>query len=247
MNTNASQDIVYHRPRLLTDNNMHYCPGCSHAAIHKIVADVLSDMNLGDNVIGIGSVGCSVFIYNYIDIDWIEAAHGRAPAVATAVSRLNPKKLVFTYQGDGDMASIGTTEIIHAANRGENITVIFINNSVYGMTGGQMAPTTPLGMKTITCPDGRNVEQNGYPLPITDLLTRLPGTCFVSREAVTSYKRVLHAKEALRTAFQNTLEKRGTSVVEFVATCCSGWKMSPVEANEWLNTRMKQMKMGRLK
>ena len=243
----SQTNIVYHRPRLLNATNMHYCPGCAHSTIHKILADVLSDMQLDDNVIGVSPVGCAVFMYNYIDIDWIEAAHGRAPAVATAVNRLNADKLVFTYQGDGDLAAIGTTEAIHAANRGENITIIFINNSVYGMTGGQMAPTTPLGMKTVTCPDGRSAELNGYPLPITDMLVRAQGTCFVSRESVSSYKRVLHAKEALREAFSNTLAKRGTSVVEFLATCPSGWKMTPVDANNWLNDRIKHIKMGRLK
>ena len=241
------ENIVYRRPRLMTDANMHYCPGCSHATVHKVVADVLGEMGVDDKVIGVSPVGCSVFIYNYIDVDWVEAAHGRAPAVATAINRLNPDKLVFTYHGDGELAAIGTTEVIHACNRGENITIIFINNAVYGMTGGQMAPTTPLGMKTVTCPDGRTVELNGYPLPITDLLCRTEGTCFVSRECVTTYKNVIHAKKALRRAFENTLAKRGTSVIEFMGTCCSGWKMTPHDANAWLDERMKSMKMGTLK
>ena len=240
--------VVYHRPRLMMDVDMHYCPGCSHATVNKLIADVLSDMSLPeDKVIGVSPVGCSVFIYNYIDIDWVEAAHGRAPAVATAVSRLNRDKMVFTYQGDGEVAAIGTSEIVHACNRGENIAIIFINNAVYGMTGGQMAPTTPLGMKTVTCPDGRTVELNGYPLPLTDLLCRTEGACFVSRECVTSYKAVVRAKKAIRTAFENTLAKRGTSVVEIMATCNSGWKMSPHDANVWLDGRLKEMKMGRLK
>ena len=241
------ENIVYSRPRLLTDANMHYCPGCSHATIHKVVADVLGEMGLDDKVIGVSPVGCSVFIYNYIDIDWVEAAHGRAPAVATGVSRMNPDKMVFTYQGDGELAAIGTTEVIHACNRGENITIIFINNAVYGMTGGQMAPTTPLGMKTVTCPDGRTIELDGYPLPITEMLCEANGTCFVSRQCVTSYGAVLRAKKAVRRAFENTLAKKGTSVVEFMATCCSGWKMTPHDANEWLDQRMKSMKMGTLK
>ncbi len=241
------ENIVYGRPRLLTDAHMHYCPGCSHATIHKIVADVLGEMGLGDNVIGVSPVGCSVFIYNYIDIDWVEAAHGRAPAVATGISRMNPDKLVFTYQGDGELAAIGTTEVIHACNRGENITIIFINNAVYGMTGGQMAPTTPLGMKTVTCPDGRTIELDGYPLPITEMLCEASGTCYVSRQCVTSYAAVKRAKKAVRKAFENTLAKKGTSVIEFMGTCCSGWKMTPHDANAWLNERMKSMKMGTLK
>lgn len=240
-------NIVYRRPRLMTDANMHYCPGCSHSTVHKVVTDVLTEMGLADRAIGVSPVGCSVFIYNYIDIDWVEAAHGRAPAVATAVNRLNPDKMVFTYQGDGELAAIGTTEAIHACNRGENITIIFINNAVYGMTGGQMAPTAPLGLKTATCPDGRTVELEGYPLPITDLLCKTAGTCFVSRESVTSYKAVMRAKRSVRRAFENTLAKRGTSVIEFMATCCSGWKMSPHDANRWLDERMRGMKMGTLK
>ena len=226
---------------------MHYCPGCSHATVHKVLADVLAEMDLGDDVVGVSPVGCAVFIYNYIDIDWVEAAHGRAPAVATAVSRLNTGKLVFTSQGDGDLAAIGTSEAIHACNRGENITIIFVNNAVYGMTGGQMAPTTPLGMKTVTCPDGRTVELNGYPLPMSDLLCQLPGTCYVSRQCVTGYKEVMRTKKAIRRAFDNTIAKRGTSVIEIMGTCCSGWKMRPVEANKWLNERLKDMKMGDLK
>ena len=239
--------VVYERPRLLTGANMHYCPGCSHATIHKVVADVLGEMHLEDRAIGVSPVGCSVFIYNYIDIDWVEAAHGRAPAVATAVSRLNGDRMVFTYQGDGELAAIGTTEVVHACNRGENITIIFVNNAVYGMTGGQMAPTTPLGMKTVTCPDGRTVELDGYPLPIADILCRTEGTCYVTRESVASYGAVIHAKKAVRRAFENTLAKRGTSVIEFMGTCCSGWKMTPRAANEWLMERMKSMKMGTLK
>ncbi len=240
--------IIYRRPSLLTDVNMHYCPGCSHATITKIVAQVLGEMNLEEGkIIGVSPVGCSVFIYNYIDIDWVAAGHGRAPAVATAISRMMTDKLVFTYQGDGEVAAIGTGEIIHACNRGENITIIFVNNSVYGMTGGQMAPTTPLGMKTVTCPDGRTVELNGYPVDISDMLTRADGTVYVTRQCVTSQANVIRAKKALRKAFENTLNKRGTSVVEFVGTCVSGWKMTPHEANTWLDKRMKSMKMGDLK
>lgn len=242
-----AENTVYRRPPLLTDATLHYCPGCSHSTVHKIVADVLGEMDLADRVIGVSPVGCAVFIYNYIDIDWVEAAHGRAPAVATAINRLNPDKLVFTYQGDGDLAAIGTTEAIHACNRGENITIIYINNSVYGMTGGQMSPTTPIGMKTVTCPDGRDPHLNGYPLPIADLLCKCTGTCFVSRQCVTSYKSVMRTKAAIRQAFENTLTKRGTSVIEVMATCSSGWKMTPHEANLWLDNALKKFKMGTLK
>ena len=169
---------VYSRPRLLTEVNMHYCPGCSHGVVHRIIAELIDEMGLEDKTVGIAPVGCAVFAYNYIDIDWIEAAHGRAPAVASAVKRLNPGNMVFTYQGDGDLAAIGTAETIHAANRGENIAIIFVNNAIYGMTGGQMAPTTLEGQKTATTPYGRRVDLNGYPLKISDLLAQLDGTCW---------------------------------------------------------------------
>lgn len=178
------ENLVYQKPSLLNNNTMHYCPGCSHGVVHKLVAEVLEEMGMGDQAVGIAPVGCSVFAYNYIDIDWQEAAHGRAPAVATAIKRLYPNKLVFTYQGDGDLAAIGTAETIHAANRGENIVIIFINNGIYGMTGGQMAPTTLLGMKTVTCPDGRTPELNGYPLVISKILSELDGTCYVTRQSI---------------------------------------------------------------
>ncbi len=176
---------VYSRPRLLTEVNMHYyCPGCSHGVVHRIIAELIDEMGLEDKTVGIAPVGCAVFAYNYIDIDWIEAAHGRAPAVASAVKRLNPGNMVFTYQGDGDLAAIGTAETIHAANRGENIAIIFVNNAIYGMTGGQMAPTTLEGQKTATTPYGRRVDLNGYPLKISDLLAQLDGTCLVTRQSV---------------------------------------------------------------
>jgi 2-oxoglutarate ferredoxin oxidoreductase subunit beta len=179
-----------------------------------------------------------VFAYNYIDIDWVEAAHGRAPACATAISRLNPNNVVFTYQGDGDLAAIGTAETIHAANRGENIVIVFINNAIYGMTGGQMAPTTLLGQKTATTPYGRRVDLNGYPIKISDILAGLDGTCYVTRQAVHTPAAVRKAKAALKKAFENARDKRGTSVVEIVSTCNSGWKMSPEKANEWMNEFM---------
>ena len=229
---------VYSRPRLLTEVNTHYCPGCSHGVVHRIVAELLEEMGLEDRTVGVAPVGCAVFAYNYIDVDWVEAAHGRAPAVATAISRLNPDNLVFTYQGDGDLAAIGTAETIHAANRGENIAIIFINNAIYGMTGGQMAPTTLIGQKTATTPYGRRVDLNGHPLNITNLLAQLPGTCLVTRQAVHTPAAVRKTKAAIKLAFQNALAKKGTSVVEIVGTCNSGWKMSPAKANEWMVEHM---------
>jgi len=232
------ENKVYTKPRLLNDNHMHYCPGCSHGVVHKLIAEIVDEMGLEDKTIGIAPVGCAVFAYNYVDIDWIEAAHGRAPAIATAVKRLSPDRMVFTYQGDGDLAAIGTCESIHAANRGENITIIFINNGIYGMTGGQMAPTTLEGMTTSTTPYGRRVDLNGYPLKITELLAQLPGTCYVTRQSVHTPAAVRKAKAAIRKAFENSMASRGTSVVEIVSTCSSGWKMTPVKANRWMVDNM---------
>ena len=236
----SNQDIireenkVYARPELLFDNNTHYCPGCSHGVVHKIIAEVLAEMGIEGKTVGVAPVGCAVFAYNYINVDWVEAAHGRAPAVATALSRLNPGDVVFTYQGDGDLAAIGTAETIHAANRGENIVIVFINNAIYGMTGGQMAPTTLLGQKTATTPYGRTAELNGYPIKISDLLAQLDGTCYVTRQAVHTPAAVRKAKSAIRKAFENAMAKKGTSIVEVVSTCNSGWKMTPAKANEWM-------------
>ena len=233
------ENKVVSRPRLLNDNIMHYCPGCSHGVVHKLVAEVIEEMGLDKTgVVAIAPVGCAVFAYNYIDVDWIEAAHGRAPAAATAVKRLWPKKLVFTYQGDGDLSAIGTGEAIHAANRGENIAIIFINNGIYGMTGGQMSPTTLEGMKTSTTPYGRRVDLNGYPLAITDIFAQLDGTCYVTRQAVNDAAAVRKTKNAIKKAFQNSMDGLGTSVVEVVSQCNSGWKMSPVKANDWLVENM---------
>ncbi|MDE7473182.1 MAG: 2-oxoglutarate oxidoreductase [Muribaculaceae bacterium] len=239
---------VYSRPRLMDDRNMHYCPGCSHGVVHKLVSEIIDELGLEDSTIGIAPVGCAVFAYHYIDVDWIEASHGRAPAVATAVKRLDPSRMVFTYQGDGDLAAIGTAETIHAANRGENIAMIFINNGIYGMTGGQMAPTTLEGMKTATTPYGRRVDLNGYPLNITPLLAQLPGTCYVTRQAVHTAASVRKCKAAIKKAFQAALDGRGTAVVEVVSTCNSGWKMSPAKANEWMEDNMfKAYPLGDLK
>lgn len=235
------ENKIYSRPELLTDNITHYCPGCGHGVVHRLVAEILAEMQLTDRAVAVAPVGCAVFAYNYIDVDWIEAAHGRAPAVATAVSRLNPDNFVFTYQGDGDLSAIGTAETIHAANRGENITIIFINNAIYGMTGGQMAPTTLIGQKTATTPYGRRADLNGYPLKISDLLAQLEGTCYVTRQAVYTPAAVRKAKAAIKKAFQNTLDKRGTSVVEIVSNCPSGWKMTPEQANLWLADNMTEL------
>lgn len=232
------ENLVYKKPTLLNDTTMHYCPGCSHGVVHKLVAEVLEEMGYADKTVGIAPVGCAVFAYRYIDIDWQEAAHGRAPALATAVKRLMPEKLVFTYQGDGDLAAIGTAETIHAANRGENIAIIFINNGIYGMTGGQMAPTTLPGMKTATSPQGRTVEMNGYPLKIGNLLAQLDGTCYVTRQAVHKPANVRKTKAAIKKAFQNSLDGKGTSIVEVVSTCNSGWKLSPAKSNEWMEENM---------
>lgn len=232
----------------MNDVNMHYCPGCSHGVVHKLVAEIVQEMGIEDKTIGVAPVGCAVFAYKYIDVDWQEAAHGRAPAVATAIKRLNPEHMVFTYQGDGDLAAIGTAETIHACNRGENIVIIFINNGIYGMTGGQMAPTTLPGMKTATSPDGRNVEMNGYPLKISDLLAVVEGTCYVTRQAVHTPAAIRKAKKALEKAFANAMARKGTSVVEIVSTCNSGWKMSPADANTWMAEHMfNQYPLGDLK
>ena len=210
------ETLVYGKPRLMNENPMHYCPGCSHGVIHKLIAEVIAEMGMEDKTIG----------------------HGRAPAIATAVKRLNPGKMVFTYQGDGDLAAIGTAETIHAANRGENIVIVFVNNAIYGMTGGQMAPTTLEGMPTATCPYGRNIALNGYPLKIGDLLAQLEGTCLVTRQSVHTAAAVRKAKKMLRKAFENSMAGKGTSIVEFVSTCSSGWKMTPEKANKWMEENM---------
>ena len=241
-------NLVYRKTPVLTDTPMHYCPGCSHGVVHKLLAEVIEEMGIQEKTIGIAPVGCAVFAYNYIDIDWQQAAHGRAPALATAIKRLMPDKYVFTYQGDGDLAAIGTAETIHACNRGENIMIIFINNAIYGMTGGQMAPTTLEGMKTSTTPYGRNVELNGHPLNITKLLAELDGTCYVTRQSVHNVAAVRKAKKAIQKGFENSAARKGTSVIEFVSTCNSGWKLSPGASNEWMAEHMfKAYPLGDLK
>ena len=232
------ENLVYDKPELMNDKPMHYCPGCSHGIIHKLIAEVIADMGMEERTIGVSPVGCAVFAYNYLDIDWVEAAHGRAPAIATALKRLNHDKMIFTYQGDGDLAAIGTAETIHAANRGENIVIVFVNNAIYGMTGGQMAPTTLEGMPTSTCPYGRNIALNGYPLKISNILAQLDGTCYVTRQSVQTAGAVRKAKKSLRKAFENSMTGKGTSIVEVVSTCSSGWKMTPEQSNKWMEENM---------
>lgn len=234
----APENLVYEKSHLVKDNVMHYCPGCNHGTVHRMIAEVIEEMGMEHRTIGVSPVGCAVFAYKYLDVDFIEAAHGRAPAIATAVKRLEPDKLVFTYQGDGDLSAIGTCETIHACNRGENIAIIFVNNAIYGMTGGQMSPSTLEGMKTSTCPYGRNVELNGYPLKISNLLAEVEGTCYVTRQSVHTAAAVKKTKKAIRKAFENSMAGKGASVVEIVASCNSGWKMSPYQANMWLEENM---------
>lgn len=232
------ENMVAKKTSVLTDLPTHYCPGCSHGVAHKIIAEVIEELNIQEETIGVAPVGCSVFIYNYIDIDWHEAAHGRAPAVATGIKRLLPEKYVFTYQGDGDLAAIGTAETIHACNRGENIAIFFINNGIYGMTGGQMAPTSLKGMKTSTCPFGRDPQLAGNPIKMTELVANLEGTRYVTRQSVHTAAKVKLCKKAIKKAFLNQNENKGTSFVEIVSTCSSGWKLSPVESNKWMEKNM---------
>jgi 2-oxoglutarate ferredoxin oxidoreductase subunit beta len=229
---------VYKKTSVLTDNVMHYCPGCGHGTAHRIIAEVIEEMGIQHETIGIAPVGCSVLAYNYFDIDMQQAAHGRAPAVATGVKRVYPNKYVFTYQGDGDLAAIGTAETIHACNRGENFAIFFINNGIYGMTGGQMAPTTLQGMPTSTSPYGRDLKLMGNPLRMTELVAQLPGTYSVSRHSVHTPGNVRKAKKAIRQAFENQKLDKGVTFVEIVSNCNSGWKLSPVKANEWMVDHM---------
>ena len=242
------ENLVYKKTSVMTDAIMHYCPGCPHGTIHRIIAEVIDEMGIQDQTIGIAPVGCSVLAYNYFDVDFVEAAHGRAPALATAIQRLHPDMHTFTYQGDGDLAAIGTGETIHACNRGENIVIFFVNNAIYGMTGGQMAPTTLLGMKTATCPYGRDAKLHGYPLNLSEMAVTLPGTCYVTRQSVENVASIRKAKAAIKKAFTASMEGKGSSLVEIVATCNSGWKMPPVKANKWMEENMfKQYPKGDLK
>ena len=231
-------EVVYQRPRTLTDTRLHYCPGCGHGVVHRVLMEAVQELGIQQDTVGIAPVGCSVFAYNYLDIDMQEAAHGRASAAATAVKRLFPDKYVFSYQGDGDLAAIGTAETIHTCNRGENILMVFINNAIYGMTGGQMAPTTLLGMKTTTTPVGRTTEVAGPPLKMADVVAQLPATYYVTRHAVHTPNAVRYLKKAVLRAFQFQKQKKGTCFIEVVSNCPSGWKMTPVQANKWMEENM---------
>ena len=231
--------VVFEKTKLLTDKQFHYCPGCNHGIIHRLVAEVIDEMNLDGKVIGVAPVGCSVFAYDYFNCDMYEAAHGRAPAVATGAKRVVGKDtLVFTYQGDGDLSAIGTAESIHAAARGENVVAVYINNAIYGMTGGQMAPTTLLGMKTATTPYGRDPRLNGYPYKIAEMMAHLDGATYITRQSVHTAANVRKCKKAIRKAFENSMAGNGFSLVEVVSTCNSGWKLSPVASNQWLAENM---------
>ena len=232
------ENLVYKKTDLLVDKALSYCPGCGHGTVHRTLMEVLEEMGIQSQTIGIAPVGCSVLAYEFLDIDMQQAAHGRAPALATAIKRLMPEKYVFTYQGDGDLAAIGTAETIHACNRGENFVIIFINNGIYGMTGGQMAPTTLPGMKASTCPYGRDTEIMGNPLKITELVATLPGTCYVTRHSVHTPANVRKTKRAIRKAFEFSYNKKGLSFVEVVSNCNSGWKMTPVQSNKWMEENM---------
>jgi 2-oxoglutarate ferredoxin oxidoreductase subunit beta len=223
---------VYTRPKSLVDVKTHFCPGCHHGIAHKILAETIDRFGLREKTVGVACVGCSVFLYDYIDVDVAEAPHGRAPAVATGVKRAQPDRFVFTYQGDGDLAAIGTSEVIHAANRGENITVIFVNNTTYGMTGGQMAPTTMLGQKTSTSPYGRDFRKDGYPIKMAELLATLEGTAYSARVATSTPAQIRKAKEAVRIAFDMQLKEMGFSIVEFLSTCPTNWGMKPIDAQK---------------
>ena len=229
---------VFTKPHALCDVNLHYCPGCTHGIVHRLVAEVIDELGIEGKTIGIAPVGCSVFAYNYFECDMIQAAHGRAPAVATGVKRANPDSVVFTYQGDGDLAAIGTAETVHAAARGENISIIFINNAIYGMTGGQMAPTTLVGQVTQTSPYGRNAQTQGYPIRVSEMLATLEGPAYIERVSVDTVPNIKKAKAAIKKSFQMQLEGKGFSLVEVVSTCPTNWGLSPVEAMEWLRENM---------
>lgn len=229
---------VYTRPKSLKTNPFHYCPGCGHSIIHRVITELIDEMDLQDKVIGIPPPGCSVFAYNYFDIDMAESAHGRGAAVATGMKRAFPEAIIFTYQGDGDLAAIGTAETIHAANRGENITAIFVNNAVYGMTGGQMAPTTLLGQKTTTTPYGRDGLIEGNPIRMSEIVAMIEGAAYVERTAVNSPANIRKTKKALRKAFQTQIGNIGFSLVEILSPCPTNWKMSPLESWRWIDKEM---------
>lgn len=229
---------VFEKPKSLADNTTHYCPGCTHGIIHRLIAEAIDELKIEGKTIGIAPVGCAVFAYNYFNCDMIEAAHGRAPAVATGVKRVKPDNIVFTYQGDGDLAAIGTAEIVHAAARGEKITTIFVNNAIYGMTNGQMAPTTLIGQITDTTPYGRNAESNGFPIRVSEMLSTLDGAVYIERVSTHNVKSVLKAKGAIKKAFEIQLQGKGFALVEVLSSCPSNWGMNPVDSLKWIEEKM---------
>lgn len=231
---------VFGRPKSMKDAEFHYCPGCGHSIIHRLIAEVIDELGIRDDVIGIPPAGCAVLAYNYFDVDMGEAPHGRGAAVATGIKRALPEKIVFSYQGDGDIAAIGTAETVHAANRGEVITTIFVNNGVYGMTGGQMAPTTVIGQNSTTTPDGRNIKRDGMPIDLSQMLAIANGSIYIERTAVNSPKSIMHTKKAIKKAFKVQIEGLGFSLIEILSACPTNLKMSPVKANKWIDTNMKK-------
>jgi 2-oxoglutarate/2-oxoacid ferredoxin oxidoreductase subunit beta len=235
---NEHMQTVYEYPRTLTDVVTHYCPGCTHGVIHRLVAEVIDELGIREKTIGVAPVGCSVFIYNYFDTDFAEAAHGRAPAMATGIKRVSPDRIVFTYQGDGDLAAIGTGEIVHAAARGENITVIFVNNAIYGMTSGQMAPTTLPGMVTTTSPKGRDVETQGFPIRMTEMLAQMPGVSYAVRRSVHDPGNINKTKKAIKTAFNVQLNQAGFAIVEVLSACPTNWNLTPAQALKFVKEQM---------
>ncbi len=229
---------VFEKPKALTDKPFHYCPGCTHGIVHRLVAETIDEFDIQQKTIGVAPVGCAVFAYDYFNCDMMEAAHGRAPAVATGIKRVHPDKVVFTYQGDGDLASIGAAEIAHAAARGEKITTIFVNNAIYGMTGGQMAPTTLVGQVTTTSPYGRQPETAGYPIRISEMLSTMEGAAYIARVSVHDVKHLMQAKKAIKRAFEMQIEGKGFSIVEVLSTCPTNWGLTPIEAINWLKDNM---------
>ncbi|MBE6671734.1 MAG: 2-oxoglutarate oxidoreductase [Ruminococcaceae bacterium] len=230
--------VVFEKPKSMTDAELHYCPGCTHGIIHRLVAQAIDELGIEGKTIGVAPVGCAVFAYNYFECDMVEAAHGRAPAVATGLKRALPENVIFTYQGDGDLASIGMAETVHAATRNENITIIFVNNAIYGMTGGQMAPTSLPGQVTQTSPYGRDVNVAGYPVKVSEMLATLDGPEYIARVAVNSVKNVKEAQKAIKKAFENQINKKGFSLIEVVSTCPTNWGMTPVDALKWVDEKM---------
>ncbi len=234
----VEMEAVFERPKTLIATSTHYCPGCGHGIIHRLVAEVIDELGIREKTVVVAPVGCAVLLYNYLDVDAYEAAHGRAPAIATGSKRVHPDLVVFTYQGDGDLAAIGTAEVVHAAARGEKITTIFVNNAVYGMTAGQMAPTTLIGQKTTTTPEGRSAERAGYPIRVCEMLATLDGASYIARVSVSSPKNVIQAKKAIRRAFETQIKGLGYSLVEVLSQCPTNWHMTPVESVKWVDKEL---------